>query len=132
MATMLNSTTVKAKAADITLYALLTIDTSNTSYPDVYAIVTAARGAHAFGVSTAAAESTEEEVIKYEPLLPGHIYPITLGETVALGEKICAGAAGLGFDADTTADICLGTCILGGAVNEIGYFMVDSNFGLVI
>ncbi len=52
--------------------------------------------------------------------------------TVALGKKICAGAAGAGFDANTTGDVCLGTCVLGGDAAAIGYFMCDSNFGLVI
>ncbi len=56
------------------------MDTSNSSYPDLYAKVTAARGSHAFGVATANAEAEQEETIKYEPLLPGHIYPVVLGE----------------------------------------------------
>lgn len=130
MSTILKSTSVKAYA-DVSEYCLLEIDTSNTSYPDVYAKATAARGSHAFGVATADAEADETETIKYEPLVPGNIYPVVLGETVAAGELICAGASGAGYDYDTAGDVALGTCILGGDAAAIGLFMVDSNFGLV-
>ena len=129
MASILKGQSFLAYAA-IGEYCLIKPDTSNTSYPTIYAVCTAARGNHAFGVTKAAAAAGEQ--IQYEPLIPGHIYPILLGETVAAGELICAGAAGAGFDADTGGDICLGTCIVGGDAAAIGYFVCDSNYGRVI
>jgi hypothetical protein len=130
MATILNSTTCKAYA-DVAEYLLLEIDTSNTSYPDVYAKIASARTVGCFGVSTADAESDEKETIKYEPLLPGHIYPVMAGEVLAVGNIVTPMAAGLGAVFGTTNDKAVGTCVGAAAIGYVAYFMVDSNFGRV-
>ncbi len=127
----LESQAVKAYA-DVTEYCFVELDTSHTSYPDVYCNVSSARGDHVFAIAEANAEADENETIQYRPLKVGCIYPITLGETVAVGEQICAGASGYGYDADTSNDVCVGTCVKGGDAAAIGFVLIDTNFGRVI
>ena len=118
--------------SDLTEYSFVELDTSHTSYPDVYVALTSARGDHAVGITEAAAESDHNEIAQLLPLVQGEIYPILLGETVAVGEYICPGADGKGYDADTGNDVIVGTCVKGGDAGDIGYFVCDTNFGRVV
>jgi hypothetical protein len=118
--------------SDITDYCYAKADTTNSTKSVHYLVECSDRTDLAVGVAVADAEGDENEPVQLQTFVPGTVYTVLAGETIAAGEKVCPGTSGYAYDADTTNDRCHGTCLVGGDAGDRILVIVDSSFGDVV